>query len=63
MMKWNEILVKLRENKSIAEVAEAVNSSPDTYMAYERGEREPKQLVKKGIAEYFNVDQSYIWPI
>lgn len=60
-MSWNEKLINLRGDKTVGEVADAISVSPDTYMAYERGERVPVDLVKKLIADYFNVSVSDIW--
>ena len=60
-MKPNEKMKELRGGKTIGEVAEAINASPDMYEAYERGEREPKPLVKKDIAGFFGVKVTDIW--
>lgn len=59
-MKTNK-LKELRGQKSITDVAEAINASPDVYIAYERGEREPKEVVKQSIAKFFNVQVSDIF--
>ena len=48
-------LEKLRGKKTVAEVAAAINASPDAYMAYERGERIPKRNVIKLLAEYYGI--------
>ncbi len=62
-MNWNEKMKELRGKKTVGEVAQAINVSPDTYGAYERGEREPKPLVKRDIAEYFGVEKLKIWNV
>ena len=61
IMKWNEKMVRLRGSKTVDEVADAISASPDTYMAYERGDREPMPRVKEDIAKYFSVKVSDIW--
>lgn len=58
---WNEKLKELRGSVSADKVAEDLGLSPDTYLAFERGERMPKDTVKEMIAEYFGVSAGAIW--
>lgn len=46
-------LVALRGKRSQAEVAEAIGVTPSAYSQYERGERIPRDEIKKRIAEYY----------
>ena len=60
-MTYGEKLKELRGEKSIGEVSDALFLSPDTYMAYERGDREPMPAVKESIAGYYGVSVSHIF--
>lgn len=60
-MSWNEKLVSLRGDTSIEMVCDVTNISPNTYEAYELGERIPEESVKELIAEFFGVSVSDIW--
>ena len=51
-MTWYGQMKQLRGEKTIEEVSEDLVLSPDTYMAYERGDRTPNEAVKESIAEY-----------
>ena len=48
-----ERLVKLRGNRTKAEVATAIGVSESSYIKYERGERTPSDDVKIRIAKYY----------
>ncbi len=48
-----ERLIKLRGNRTQAEVAQAIGVTPSAYSMYETGERIPRDEIKKRIAEYF----------
>lgn len=58
-MTYGEKLKEMRGEKSIGEVADALHLSPDTYMAYERGERLPADSVKNDISNYFEVSDLF----
>lgn len=58
---WNEKLKKLRGNKTIEEVTDAIMVSPNTYEAYEAGTQMPLPPVKELIAKYFDVAVTDIW--
>lgn len=60
-MKWFEKLKKLRGNKTVEEVTDAMNLNPNVYEAYERGERMPLEPVKKIIARYYRTKVTAIW--
>lgn len=60
-MTWYGKIKQLRGEKTIEEVSEDLVLSPDTYMAYERGDRTPNEAVKESIAEYYGVNVSDIW--
>ena len=45
----------LRADRSVAEVAKAINSSTSAISMYESGERIPRDEVKIKLARYFNV--------
>lgn len=60
-MDWNEKLVELRGDKTIGEVSDDMMFSPNTYEAFERGDRMPPDRAKEIIAKYFNVEVSDIW--
>lgn len=57
----NERLVKLRGEKTKAEVADALGISRSSYEKYERGERIPRDEIKKRIAEYYNSTVQHIF--
>lgn len=52
--KIGEKLVKLRGNKTQAEVAKAIKISNSTLSMYELGERIPRDSIKIRIAEYYS---------
>lgn len=52
-MSAGEILRTLRGERSVAEVAKAVDVSNSSYIKYERGERVPRDEVKTRIARYY----------
>lgn len=60
-MKAGEKMRQLRGKRSKQEVAQALGVSFSSYVKYERGERTPKDSIKKRIAEYFGVTVSYIF--
>lgn len=60
-MKYGERMKKLRGNRSKQEVAKALGISFSSYVKYERGERTPRDSIKKRIAEYFGVTVSFIF--
>jgi DNA-binding XRE family transcriptional regulator len=60
-MTWYDKLKSLRGNKTIEEVTNATDISPNTYEAYERGDRMPLDPVKVIIAKYFKVTVEDIW--
>ena len=54
-------LMKLRGDKPIREVAEAINVSPGAWCMYESGKRNPRDEVKIRIAKYFGVQVTDIF--
>lgn len=52
---------ELRGNRSKREVAQALGISFSSYVKYERGERTPRDSIKKRIAEYFGVTVGFIF--
>lgn len=48
-----ERLIKLRGNRTQAEVAEAIGVTPQAYCQYESGERIPRDEIKKRLAVYY----------
>lgn len=60
-MKAGEKMRQLRGKRSKQEVSQALGVSFSSYVKYERGERTPKDSIKKRIAEYFGVTVSYIF--
>lgn len=48
-----ERLRKLRGDKSVAEMAKALDLSPSTWSMYENGERIPRDNIKLRIARHF----------
>lgn len=59
--KPNEILRRLRGKKSTGEVASALGISESAYIKYERGERDPRDPIKRKIAEYYNRSVAFIF--
>lgn len=57
----NNNLRKLRGEKTIEEVTDALMINPNVYEAYESGKREPLPSVKKKIADYFGLKEKDIW--
>lgn len=60
-MNAGEKMKLLRGKRSKREVATALGVSLSSYVKYERGERRPKDMLKKKIAEYFGVTVGYIF--
>lgn len=56
-----ENLVRLRGNKTQAEVAKDLGIAPSTYSMYETGKRTPSDEVKIKIAEYYNRTVQFIF--
>lgn len=54
-MKAGERMRMLRGTRSKQDVAKALGISFSSYVKYERGERTPRDSIKKRIAEYFGV--------
>jgi putative transcriptional regulator len=52
-MTTGEKLIKLRGKKTKSEVAEAIGVSESSYIKYERDERNPSDIVKQRIADYY----------
>ena len=52
-MSTGEQIKQLRGSKSQATVAAAIGITKSSYAMYERGERRPRDEVKKRIADYF----------
>lgn len=48
-------LKKLRGDKSIVEVANAIGVAPSTISMYENGERVPRDSIKIKLAKYYNL--------
>lgn len=48
-----ERLIKLRGNRTQAEVAEVLGISQSAYSMYENGERIPRDEIKKRIAQFY----------
>lgn len=48
-------LKKLRGDKSIGEVANAIGVAPSTISMYENGERVPRDSIKIKLAQYYNL--------
>ncbi len=51
----------LRGKRTKEEVASAINVSLSSYVKYERGERVPRDTVKRRIAEYYKVSVGSIF--
>ena len=56
-----EKMKRLRGNRSQAQVAEALGIAPSTYASYEQGTREPKDYMKRKIADYYKRTVQYIF--
>lgn len=54
-------LVELRGNRTQEQVATALGISPSSYAMYERGEREPRDEMKKKIADYYKRSVQFIF--
>lgn len=56
-MEFHEHLKRLRESKELTQiqVAEAVGVAKNTYIGYEKGDREPRLSELKKMAELFNI--------
>lgn len=57
----NDVLIRLRGKKSRKDVAEAVGITARTLASYERGERVPRDGIKRKIAEYYGRTVNYIF--
>lgn len=59
----NHRLKDLREARALShkEIAEAIDRSPMTYYQYESGRRNPSDIIKKRIANFFGVSVEYIF--
>ena len=60
MVPYGKRLIKLRGNRSQAEVAKAVGIATSTLGMYETGAREPDFETLEKIADFFNVDIDYL---
>lgn len=56
-----ERIRELRGKRTKREVANALGVSVSSYVKYERGERTPRDAVKRRMAEYFGVTVSSIF--
>ena len=56
-----EILTKLRGKRTTLEVAQALGISESAYIKYERGERNPKDDMKRKIASYYKKSVAFIF--
>lgn len=61
MGKPNEKLRELRGKKSQAEVAKAVGISPSAYAQYERGDRVPRDDIKKRLSDYYRRSVTFLF--
>jgi transcriptional regulator with XRE-family HTH domain len=61
MGKPNKKLRELRGNKSQAEVAKAVGISPSAYAQYERGDRVPRDDIKKRLSDYYRRSVTFLF--
>lgn len=57
----NDILKRLRGEKTRKEVAEAVGITERALKSYELGDRIPRDDVKQKIANYFGVTVTYLF--
>jgi transcriptional regulator with XRE-family HTH domain len=60
-MTSGERLRALRGSRSQAEVAEAIGVSQSAICSYEKGERIPRDDVKKRIAKFYNKSVGFIF--
>ena len=60
-MTAGEKLKELRGNRSKQSVAKAIGVSESAYIKYERGERVPRDDVKKRVSEFFGVSVESIF--
>lgn len=51
----------LRGSRSQAEVAKGIGIPPSTYASYEQGNRTPKDVMKKRIADYYRRSVAFIF--
>ena len=56
-----ERLRELRGNMSQEAVARDIGISTSAYIKYENGQRTPRDIIKKRIADYYNVDISALF--
>lgn len=54
-MPYNEILKKLRDDRSQSEISKAIGITKSSWAMYERGERVPRDEVKIKIANFFGM--------
>lgn len=59
--KPNEVLKRLRGEKSRKEVAEAVGITERALKSYELGDRTPRDDVKAALAKYYGESVTYIF--
>ena len=52
--------LKIKNNTSQTEIAEAVGLSLRGYQRYERGERDPSSAILQKLADYFDVSTDYL---
>lgn len=60
-MTIGERLRRLRGDKSMVEVAEAIGVTYSAYIKYERNERKPRSEVMHKIAKYYGKTVDYIF--
>ena len=60
-MKADSKLQLLRGDRSRREIAESIGVSESAYIKYERGERVPRDSIKRKIADFFGVSVEYIF--
>ena len=56
-----EVLRRLRGNRPVSVVADAVDVSERTLLSYERDERTPRDEVKQRLADYYHRSVGYIF--
>ena len=56
-----ERLRELRGNMSQEAVARDIGISTSAYIKYENGQRTPRDIIKKRIGDYYNVDISALF--
>lgn len=54
-MPYNEMLRKLRDDRSQSEISNAIGITKSSWAMYERGERVPRDEVKIKIANFFGM--------